>query len=254
MAAAVNSKTGMIYNVIPAPGGAWHIYSDGRKVFVRSSAPAVAPVAPEVPAQAAGPSVEESAYWTGQSQISDAQQAREVAQATFEKGQNLQANDRAGQSNLQDYQEALRQMGIAQPREEQNARVAANKQNLFYSSTLGNQLSDVAASYVDKRAAAQRGFDRAEAERAAARHSIEAGYGVTGQGQAESAVGRNITQDTATADAGGLAPPPVAAPSTPLTKVPRMLAAQPFKTVVKRGNVYHYTPGRKPVYVRKASR
>lgn len=248
MPPAVNSKTGMIYNTIPAAGGVWHVYSDGRKVFVRSSAGAAPEAAPAAP----GTSPEESAYWTGQQQISDGTQAQQAAQALFEKTQGLQANDRSAQTNSENYQEALRQMSIAQPKDEQNARVGANKQGLFYSTTLGNQLGDIASSYVDKKTAAEKEFSRAEAERVASRQSIEAGYGTQGQAQAEAGVGRFLQQDTDSADNGGLVAP--AAPTGGVATTPmRTPAAQPFKTVVKRGNVYHYTPGKAPVYVRKAT-
>lgn len=256
-----NTKTGMVYNVIPAPGGAWHVYADGRKVFVASSGGVAKGAGPTVSqgggGGGGGPSAEESAYWTGQAQVADGQQAQQAAQSLFEREQGLQANDRSAQTNSENYREALRQMGIAQPREEQGARVGANKQGLYYSSTLGNQLSDIAANYVDKRTAAQKEFSRAEAERVSARQSIEAGYGVTGQGQAENAIGRFITSDTSAADAGALTPTPgPVAPASPVARAPvaRMPAATPFKTVVKRHNVYRYRSGQKPQYVRRASR
>jgi hypothetical protein len=206
------------YQVIPATGGAWHVYPGGRKVFVRATArPAPQPAA-QAP-QAAQP--------PGQF-TPDAQYYADQAQRLFQNNQQLASFDTAHTRDQTQLQEALRQMAVQQPRDEQTTRVNANTQGLFYSTTLGNRLSDVAKTYAQRQSQAQSAYQQAEDARTAARAALQQGYTLDDAAARAAAADRQIGRDQSAADAGAL----VAEPQTvPTVTAPRVALPRVARTV-----------------------
>src|SRR3954464_3244790 len=105
------------YQVIPAAGGAYHVYANGRKVFVKASA-----------APAPGPQQQAvQTYQQAPGELApDAQYYAEQSQRLFNKQQQLGQFATAHTRDQTQLQEALRQMGAQQPLDEGKASVGAN--------------------------------------------------------------------------------------------------------------------------------
>jgi hypothetical protein len=183
------------YQVINAPGGAWHVYSDGRRVFVKASA---------APAPAPGPQQQAVADYqqAPAAYAPDAQYYAEQAQRLFQKNQQLASFDTAHTRDTTQLNEALRQMREQQPLDQGKAQVGANKAGLFYSTALGNQLGSIAKTYAQRQA------------RAAARAALEQGYTLDDAAAQAAAADRQIGRDTSAADAGALVAETPTAPTT----------------------------------------
>jgi hypothetical protein len=231
--------------VVPAAGGAWHIYPNGRRVFVRargSTATAVTPGSQAAP-DAGGTLTPDSQFFQWD------------ASAIAKKQADLAENAQQGVVNQTTYQSALKRLKEQQPLDESNQQSASNRQGLFYSTNLGNKLGDIAKSYVERRSQTQQTFDQAERARAAARAAIEAGYGVDQAAQYAAAADRQISRDQSAADSGALVaeqPPPSPGSSVTSQIAPPSVG---YKTRVVNGRVLHYYPNRKkPVVVRRVAR
>src|SRR3954468_17213769 len=116
------------YQVVPAAGGAWHVYSNGRRVFVKAQAAAPAPAAP-APAAAPDPPAPTQQQAVADYQaapaapVPDAQYYAEQAQKLFQKQQQLQSFDTAHTRDTTQLSEALRQMREQQPLDQGKASV-----------------------------------------------------------------------------------------------------------------------------------
>jgi hypothetical protein len=229
--------------VVPAQGGAWHIYPNGRRVFVKARGSTGVATTPGTPA---------AAQPAGGTLTPDSQFFQWDASALAKKQTDLAENAQQGAVNQTTLQSALRRLKEQQPLDESNQQSASNRQGLFYSTNLGNKLGDIAKSYVQQRSQAQGSFDQSERARAAARAAIEAGYGVDQAAQYAAAADRQISRDQTAADAGGLVAEQ--SPGTPASSV-RTSAPAPnvgYKTRVVNGRLLHYYPNRKkPVVVRR---
>ena len=218
-------------HVQPAPGGSYHVYPDGRKVFVRhsaavpsytppyihpmsageattppyihplsgqggtganASAAAAQPAAPAAPA-ASGQAADPSGF------TPDSTYLLSQAAKTSALNNSLAANDAQGQTNQATFTEALRRLQAQQPLDEQSQREAANRQGLFYSGYLGSQLGKVATSYAQKRADAQASFQNQENARLAARAALQQGFTVDQAADMAAAVDRETTSDATAA-------------------------------------------------------
>jgi hypothetical protein len=195
------------YQVINAPGGAWHVYSDGRRVFVKASA---------APAPAPGPQQQAVADYqqAPAAYAPDAQYYAEQAQRLFQKNQQLASFDTAHTRDTTQLNEALRQMREQQPLDQGKAQVGANKAGLFYSTALGNQLGSIAKTYAQRQSQAQTQYAQAEQARAAARAALEQGYTLDDAAAQAAAADRQIGRDTSAADAGALVAETPTAPTT----------------------------------------
>jgi hypothetical protein len=216
------------YQVVPAAGGAWHVYSNGRRVFVKAQAAAPAPAQPAVPTQQQSV----AAYQQAPAELApDAQYYAEQAQRLFQKNQQLASFDTAHTRDTTQLTEALRQMREQQPLQEGQAQVGASKAGLFYGSALGNQLGQIAKTYAQRQSQAQTTYQQAEDARTAARAALEQGYTLDDAAARAAAVDRQIGRDQSAADAGALvaetpvAPTTVAAVRPPAPAVRRAVAA-----------------------------
>jgi hypothetical protein len=232
--------------VVPAQGGAWHIYPNGRRVFVKArgaTGVATTPGTPGGPADSGGTLTPDSQFFQWD------------ASALAKKQTDLAENDQQGAVNRTTYDTAMRKLREQQPVDESNQTSASNRQGLFYSSNLGNKLGDIAKSYVERRGQTQASFDQSERARQAARAAIEAGYGVDQAAQYAAAADRQISRDQSAADAGALVgeQPPATTGSSVRTATPPPNVG--YKTVVKNGRLLHVYPNRKkPVVVRRVAR
>jgi hypothetical protein len=227
------------YQVIPAAGGAWHVYAGGRRVFVKAHAAAPAPA----PAAAPAPTQQQAVQTYQQAPAEfapDAQYYAEQAQRLFQKNQQLASFDTAHTRDTTQLSEALRQMREQQPLQEGQATVGANKAGLFYGSALGNQLGQIAKTYAQRQSQAQTTYQQAEDARAAARAALEQGYTLDDAAARAAAVDRQIGRDQSAADAGALvaetptAPTTVAAiqpPAAPKIKLPAVRAPRVVRSV-----------------------
>lgn len=239
-----NPRLGQAYRVQPAPGGSYHVYADGRKVFVpHTGAPQ------QTPSAAAAQPQQQQAF------APDSQYFSTAAQGTFDVGQGLAANDQQGVSNEATYREALRRLQEQRPGVERNAANSYNNQGLFYSGQYGKKLGDIATQFAERQADTRANYDSSEQARLAARRALEAGYTVSDAAAYAQSADRQVNNDTAQADAGTLAPPAPAAPVVPAGTVPQLpKPKKPYRTVMARGKVFHaYSSGRR-VAVRPVSR
>jgi hypothetical protein len=198
------------YQVVPAPGGAWHVYSNGRRVFVKASA-APAAAQPAVPTQQQAVQT----YQQAPGELApDAQYYAEQAQRLFQKNQQLATFDTAHTRDTTQLSEALRQMREQQPLDQGKAQVGASKAGLFYGTALGNQLGQIAKTYAQRQSQAQTSYQQAEDARTAARAALEQGYTLDDAAARAAAADRQIGRDQSAADAGALVAETPAAPTT----------------------------------------
>jgi hypothetical protein len=190
---------GQTYTTLPAPGGTYHLYSNGQRIFVPARAPAAAAAPPATPsagsAAAAAPDPRDSTYYATS------------AQDLFNRNQKLGQIRSEGTQDAQDHAEALRRLVENQPKAIENARETYNKQGLFYSGKLGEREGDINTDYARQQGDMQKNFDRRDAAREAARTALEQGAPLDEAARLAEAVDRQIGRDTATADAGGLVAP-----------------------------------------------
>jgi hypothetical protein len=238
------------FKVLPAPGGVYHVYPDGRKVYVRAGASAAAAPAAVSPGQAqqaaAVALAPDSTYITN------------TAQSTAAVANQLAANDVQGLTNQANYQEALRRLQTQRPKDEQTTKETANSQGLFYGGALSSRLDDLATRYARSQGDLANSFHTTENARLAARAAIQAGQPIDDAAQQAALADRTIGNDTDAADSGALAPPDQqvtpAAPAAPVARTVRAPRKPKYKTVTARGNVFHtYSSGRR-VAVRPVSR
>jgi hypothetical protein len=196
------------YQVIPATGGAWHVYANGRRVFVKASGTPAAP-APGPQQQAVADYQQAPASYAP-----DAQYYADAAQRLFQKNQQLASFDTAHTRDTTQLNEALRQMRAQQPLDEGKASVGASKAGLFYSTALGNQLGSIAKTYAQRQSTAQTQYAQAEQARAAARAALEQGYTLDDAAARAAAIDRQIGRDTSAADTGALVAETPVAPTT----------------------------------------
>jgi hypothetical protein len=190
------------YQVVPATGGAWHVYANGRRVFVKAqaAAPAAAPAAAQPTQQQAV-----QTYQQAPGDLApDAQYYAEQAQRLFQKNQQIASFDTAHTRDTTQLSEALRQMRAQQPLDQGKAQVGASKAGLFYGSALGNQLGQIAKTYTQRQSQAQTSYQQAEDARTAARAALEQGYTLDDAAARAAAADRQIGRDQSAADAGAL--------------------------------------------------
>lgn len=237
------------FTVVSAPNGVYHVYPNGRRVFVPNrpmtagkpptgtpspmagvSLPKMtptatptlgAPAAPSAPAAAPGASAPAAAPGANPYAPDSTYYATD-AKLNFDAQQGLNNLNQQSAYDKTDLTEALRRLLEQQPKDVQNAREAANRQGLLYSGHLGQQVGDINTGYVRSQSDQQQGYDRREAARAAARHAIEAGLPIDEAAALAASVDRSTVRDTGLADAGAL--PAV----TPLAPTPAA-AAPPVK-------------------------
>jgi hypothetical protein len=214
------------YQVVNAPGGAWHVYPGGRRVFVKAHTAAPAAPAPPTQQQAV------QSYQQAPAEFApDAQYYADAAQRLFQKNQQLASFDTAHTRDTTQLSEALRQMREQQPLQQGQAQAGANKAGLFYSTALGNQLGSIAKTFAQRQSQAQTSYQQAEDARTAARAALEQGYTLDDAAARAAAADRQIGRDTSAADAGALvaetptAPTTVAAVRPPAPAVRRPAAA-----------------------------
>jgi hypothetical protein len=131
----------------------------GAQPFVTPKS--TAPQAPAAPAAPPAPVAPEQR----QSRFLDAQFFNDFGQAKFEADQQigqLRADSGFERAALA---EALRRLGVEQPRQEQETTTDANASGLLYSGALGRGIGDIRTDFLRRRSDAQTNFDRAEAQR-----------------------------------------------------------------------------------------
>lgn len=111
------------------------------------------------------------------------------------------AQDKISQRN---YDEALRQLGLQQPKDTQATRESYNKAGLFYSGKLGEALNTLAQNYATKRSGAANTLSDETSARAAARAALDAGYSVQDAADLAAAAERQTGRDQTAAAVGGL--------------------------------------------------
>lgn len=234
---------------IPIAGGYINVYPNGKRVKVLHGAaqgwgsvpnvaarglPTRAPSAPRAPKPPG------AADWANLGKITAAQRAQpaqfapdsqylgDAAARTYKMNADLQNLQQQGITDAQSRQTALGNLARQQPVDLQQASVNRNRQGLFYSSTLGNDRANINAGYVAKAGDVENQFAAHERARAAAEAAIRAGYSVDDAAAMAAAADRQITRDTASADANALVPNPVPKPKAPKPKVvaPRIVHTQ----------------------------
>jgi hypothetical protein len=241
------APVGVAPQVIPAQGGAWHVYPNGRRVFVKARGTAGQVTTPGAPGT---PTVDQGGTLTP-----DSQYFQWDAGALAKKQADLAGNENEGVSNRATLQSAFARLKAQQPIDQSNASSAANRQGLFYSSNLGNRLGDIAKSYVQQQGQAQTSYDQSERARLAARAAIEAGYGVDQAAQMAAAADRQINRDTTAADAGALVAQGTPGGQATTQAVTTTAPSVAYRTRTVNGRVLHVYPNRKkPVVVRRVAR
>lgn len=240
------------YRTQPGHGGEWHIYPDGRRVFVRKPAgnlDAFGKGIADLQARGLGYDAQTGQRFVSERRlpasaapsaaaapqdaplVDDAAATVARAQDLFQRGQQLGELDTQGRYDKEDVAEALRRMAGQRPKDQQNTREGANQQGLYYSGTLGKRLDDLAVDYARREADQQRDFQRREEARKAARAAIESGAPLEDAAISAALAERRVAGDTTAADAGGLVPeqmpkaaPPAApaAPRVPSVRRPAM--------------------------------
>lgn len=251
------------YSIQKAPGGSYHSYPDGRRVFVaakssfvggkstlgsglagRFPAPPATPGAPATESAASAAAAQASA---GDDGIVDAQWAADQAaalKARQDKSAQLTADDTGDEVN---YREALRRFREQQPRQLRSNLVSANQRGLAESTVR----SEADADTVIQNQRQETDMSGARAERAAAREAarraLEQGGTVEDAARLAEAADRKINYYTDRAEEGSLAVNPGSPASgqlpAPINRVPATKKSAPsksFKTVVKGGRVLHY--------------
>lgn len=206
------------YQTINGPGGAWHIYPTGRKVWV--AARAVAPSAPDV----------------NNPLVPDAQYMAETARNQFQANQQRSQLDTTESQDRTDYQEALRRLLGKKPQDIQSSRVQANRQGLLDSTTSSNQLGEIEQNYTRQQTDLGSGFDRRQLARTAARSALDQGLTIDDAAQMAALSERQALTDEQSASAGMLAavpPAPVAAKPLAL-KVAKPKPRKPRKPAAAR--------------------
>lgn len=188
--------------------------------------------------------------------LDDAQAAAARAQALFDRTQSLAGLQQQGIYDANDLAEARRRLLEQQPKDEQAAKEAANRQGLFYSGVLGKQLGDIETSYARQIADQQAAYARREAARLAAIDALKQGAPLSDAAITADEIGRQETRDAATAAAGGLAPPASTTTATPAPTSPSPAAAPlVLSGYDSRGHKgeWHIYPGGRKVFVRKGA-
>lgn len=261
-----SGRFGQTYRVQPAPGGVYHVYPDGTKQFIKAGAPQpmadpnaglAAAFAHAAQNTGTGPFAGNAAQWqaaakaTGTGPAAPPPAAPDSRDATYwginagrvkSRDDQLAANTAEGTASKAGFDEALRRLRADRPGDTANVNVGANKQGLFYSSTKGTRLDDLATSYARRESDATTSYNTSERARLAARSAIENGYTVEDAADIAASVDRAIPKDAAAADAGALAPP-----------APAPAAPKAYRTVTAHGMVYHVYPDGRRVPVRPVS-
>jgi hypothetical protein len=233
---AGSARYGQAYTVQRAPGGAWHIYPNGKRVFVRAGtphpqAPAPIPTSTPAPAQLAP----DSDYFTGQ------------GQRVFDVSQRLAGIDEDQRVDRSNYDEALRRLADNQRQSVKNTTEGHNRQGLFYSGQLGQALGDSAKEYARQRADSLMGLQAREAARANARRALESGATADEAAAYAAALDRQIGRDTTAADANSLVVNPApAAPAAPAV-TPRPAARPSPRSSLQSRTPYRVAKRRRPV-------
>jgi hypothetical protein len=204
------------FQTIPAPGGSYHVYPNGKKVFVKAgqappAAEAVAALPDQSPTDAA--SAAAPTPW-----VPDAAYYETVAAAQQRRDQLMAENQATGERNATTRTAALQSLSAQQPRDTQTLQESRNKQGLYYSGRLGQDMSDLAASYATKRSGVETSFADAERQRLSQQNALQADFANTEREARYGSVSRAVTADTQAADAGILAP-------TTVTQDPTVAAA-----------------------------
>jgi hypothetical protein len=234
---AGNVRQGLSYSIIKAPGGVYHVYPNGQKIFVAAHTTPAAPAAP------AAPSVDPSG------DPRDSQYLAESAQDTFSRNQQLSSLAAQDASAATNYAEALRRYKEQLPNQQRAELVNANKAGLAQSTYLSERQANNAIQAQRHESDMASQYEAERAAREAARQALLQGATVEEASRLAEAAGRQFDRDTSAADANALVANPTTAASV------KTVAKDPgYKTVVKNGKVYRYYPGRKPVYIRPATR
>jgi hypothetical protein len=232
MATNTNTASGQYgqqYRVVSAPGGVYHVYPNGQRVFVPkpaatgglahpiASGGAVPPPAPAPGAPQGGADPAPAAPFTG-----DASYWADQALRNFQRKQQVDQLTQQSAYDKTDFQEALRRRVAQHPKDIQSTQEGANRQGLFYSGQMGKRLGDLETQYTRENSDAQQAYDRREAARSAARTAIEQGAPLEEAAALAAAADRATTSASSAADAGMLVPnqPPAPAPAAPPKPVP----------------------------------
>jgi hypothetical protein len=192
-----NSKQyGQTFVVQPTTGGVFHVYGNGQRIFVATSA--VTPASGSAASQAAA---------SQPTDPRDAQYYADSAQNVFDRNQKLSQLSSESTTDTTDHQEALRRLLERQGKDVLSTQESFNKQGLFYSGKLGEAQGNVNQSYARQQGDSELDYQRREAARQAARTALEQGASVDDASRLAEAIGRQVTRDTAAADAGALVSP-----------------------------------------------
>jgi hypothetical protein len=156
-------------------------------------APSSTAAAPQPPRQAT-PSPLDSQYFASQ------------AQRQFQANTQLGELDRQAGYDRTDFDEALRRMREQKPREQDQARSSRNRQGLFFSGHLGQDLGDIETQHVRQESDARQAFERRERAREEARWVIREGGSLEEAAERAAAVDRQLQRDQEAAADRALAP------------------------------------------------
>lgn len=202
-----NPRFGGQYRVQKAPGGSWHVYANGKRVFVRAGAPR----APSAPSAAAAPTIPTltapppSVAGTPLAPLGpDASYLTGIARLRHQINQRNSELSRESTEDKTNYEENLRRLNEHEPVAGQRADESFNQQGLFYSGKLGEERGNIAKQYARQRADALQGFQGRENARAEARRALEAGYSIEEAAEMAAAADRQLDRDQGAADAGYL--------------------------------------------------
>lgn len=231
-----NAYSGQTYAIKPAPGGVYHIYNDGRKVFMPSGKTAAPrPAAPRPPAPRpvpAGSGAPASAGTTNNPHAGelapDSQFFDAEANQAFDVEQTRARNLAAEEAARARYGEAIRRLQEQRPVDQRNLAQNANAQGLFYSGHHAEGLNNLAIEYARRQADLRGQLDDELSDRQLQGAAVGQGANITSARNLEDAAGRQITRDSDAAAAGALVlnpavtvpPKPVAARRSPQRRRP----------------------------------
>jgi hypothetical protein len=111
--------------------------------------------------------------------VPDAAYYETVAAAQQRRDQLMAENQATGERNATTRTAALQSLSAQQPRDTQTLQESRNKQGLYYSGRLGQDMSDLAASYATKRSGVETSFADAERQRLSQQNALQADFANT---------------------------------------------------------------------------
>lgn len=235
----VNSRTGQRYTVQPTTGGVYHVYPDGRRVFVRKSTstnPAANPGATVngQPAPTASlPAFSPDSAYVNQNAMSQWQLGNQRSDLLTEQ-----------QYDQADYDEYLRRLDPQETETQEQNAVRSNDAGLFYSGAHNKARADTLTTFARMRADALQGFTRRSDQRSTGLKRLEEGYELDDRSAMGDARGRWQERMAQLAASNQLAvnpvvPTPGVAPRAPSAPRPQVIAQrpQPVTTTIRRPTV-----------------